>query len=114
MQPELRRLAVVLLASAALVGGCGEDDANDATPGTTTTAVEVTPQANAAYERGFSDCSSVTLKRLAAKYKVKQNVSAVAQAVGDAWANELGGGESTAAYGEAGCKEAFKTRTGAA
>ena len=96
-----------------LVGGCGGDDENeDATPGTT--RVQITPRANAAYERAFSDCSSNGLDRLAAKYKVKQNISAVAQAVGDAWAEELGGGDSTAAYGEAGCKEGFKTRTGSA
>ena len=116
MPSELRRLAVVLVASAALVGGCGDDESeNDAAPGTTTTTTfRATKQANAAYERAFSDCSSHGVARLAAKYKVKQNRAAVAQAVGDAWAKYLGGGESTAAYGEAGCKEGFKSRSDAA
>ena len=68
MPSELRRLAVVLVASAALVGGCGNDEPEiDAAPGTTTTTFGATKQANAAYERAFSDCSSYGVARLAAK-----------------------------------------------
>ena len=109
---SLRRISAIAFASLALAAGCGGDD-NETENGATTAAVGQTPpQANAAYERAYSECASFPLKRLAAELKVRANRAVVARAMGDAWAKRLGGGQAVASYGEAGCKEGFKARAG--
>jgi hypothetical protein len=112
---SLTHAAVVLLACITLAAGCGEKEEKTASaPGTTAPRAGTPPQANAAYERAYSDCASFSVRRLAKQYKVAERPAAVARAVGDAWAKRLGGGQATASYGEAGCREGFKARTGEA
>ena len=95
----------------ALAAGCGVDDEKAETADTKPTpAARPSPLANAAYERAYTECSSFTVRRLAAKYKTRPIRGNIAKAAGDYWAGQLGGDQSVAAYAEAGCKDGMRDR----
>lgn len=118
-------LGLVLLAVVSIAGGVSVarlTDDDDAAPaasaeaeaderyplaaGTTAESVQV-----AVYERAFSECASVDLKLLAAKYKAADTSSrGVADIVGRAWASYFKAGRDAVLDGRDGCLQGQQRR----
>lgn len=121
-------LGLVLLAVVSIAGGVSvarlTDDDDEAAPavsaqaeaeaderyplaaGTTAESVQV-----AVYERAFSECASVDLKLLAAKYKAADTSSrGVADIVGRAWASYFKAGRDAVLDGRDGCLQGQQRR----
>jgi hypothetical protein len=106
-----RVLVATLLLVAVLAGaGCG-NDSNGSGSGDGTTQIGTSADANAIYERAYSECSSTDLEALAGKYQVAQpTVDNVARAVGASWADKYNAGEDGQAVGESACRDGIETR----
>jgi ABC-type uncharacterized transport system auxiliary subunit len=106
----VQRLAVIAVIAlvAGLLAGCGSSKKSDTTPPATTTAAD-----NTIYERAYTECASTSLSLLAGKYHVASTTpDNVAKAVGAAWSDRYGGGDTGTRYGEAGCHDGFNSRGG--
>jgi hypothetical protein len=104
----VQRLAVltVIALAVGLLVGCGSSKKSSSTASTKTTAAD-----NTIYERAYTECASTSLADLAGKYKVASTTPGnVAKAVGAAWSDRYGGGETGTKYGEAGCHDGLKSR----
>jgi hypothetical protein len=104
------RLLCLLVACAALAGtlaACGgsKHTSTTAAPSTTTSV-----EANATYERSYSECASNTTADLAQKYKVKDDRNVIASAVAKYWAGRAGGGSDAVFAGKQGCFDGFAYR----
>ena len=103
----MRARLLLLPLAVLLLSACGgEGSAREPTP----TPGPPSAEANAAYERAFSECASTAPSLLAGKYNAVKTREAIAKAVGAAWADELGGGAEAARAGEAGCRDALEAR----
>ena len=99
------RYLALLLAALAFAAGCGGD--GESGEDTATEEGGQAEIANAAFERGYSECSTLSLQALAAKYGVEKDVEAVTTAVGIAWANRFNGGLEAQSAGKDGCAQAL-------
>jgi hypothetical protein len=104
----VERLALLVVAVVLLLPACGDNSGEQASS-ETTASVPLSAAAGETYERAYSECASTTLDRLAGKYHVQARVP-LARAVGEAWAEQVGGGADAARAGEAGCRDALQSR----
>ena len=131
--------SVAVLLAAFTLSGCGNDDGGDAAsdepqqtvteeqtpepetptseeptegpPAVTSRGLEdVEALKRTAFERGYSECSTTSIPRLAAKYQVPRNQAAVARAVGFDWARRLDetGSLGVDRAGRDGCLQALR------
>jgi hypothetical protein len=100
--PFLRVLAV-LLACTVLLAACGGDEQEEPSEPLPAEQPVEDPAAIAAFERSYGECSSYSLRTLAAKYHAKAKDDAVAAAVGKGWASRFNGGPSAERSGRDGC-----------
>jgi hypothetical protein len=96
---------LVVVALIAVSCGGGDDDDSGPAPLATPEAVRTT-----IWERSFSECSSESLKKLAAKYDVDPVPADVALAVGKTWSQRFDGGADAVRSGRDGCQQGLATQ----
>lgn len=110
MTARVTSLCACLLATIALAGCSGDDDAAPTGGETVAATTTATPESvqTAVFERAYSECASTPLARLAAKYKAQRNRIAVSTAVAEAWRKQYDAGPDALEDGRAGCLQGFE------